>query len=606
MGLSSDLISQFVKATNDRTATKKESTHYGTVVEYNGSKYVRLDGSDLLTPVNSTVSIIDGDRAMVIIKDHTATVTGNLSDPAASNNVVNQIGAKVSEFEVVIADKVSTKILEAEIARIDALTADNVVIKDTLTATKADIDEVVANNITINGIVTAATAEIESLKTTKLDASIANITYASITDLNATNANIYNLQAAYGDFEVLATNKFTAIDGIIDDLKVNKLDVETAKITYANIDFSNISKVTMGQFYANSGLIENVVVGDGTITGNLVGVTIKGDLIEAGTVVADKLVIKGTDGLYYKLNTDGVKTEAEQTEYNSINGNVILAQSITATKINVSDLVAFDATIGGFKISENSIYSGVKETVDNNTSGVYLDSAGQVAFGDGHNYLKYFKDENNEYKLEISAQSILLGSSKKDIDTALTDTNKDIQELANDAQEKINDADKRMSQAESLIQQLSDAISMLVVDENGESLMTQTGDRWVFGMGQYASTLDSISNNLDDLTSSVGDTKNTVDILNRAMSDLGGLTEYVVITTYEGQPCLELGELDSSFKLRITNTATQFLDGSTVVAYVSNNKLYIDQAEVLSELQLGNFIWKKRSNGNLGLMWKGE
>lgn len=103
---------------------------------------------------------------------------------------------------------------------------------------------------------------------------------------------------------------------------------------------------------------KDVLIGDATISGELVGVTIKGDLIEGNTIIADKLVIKGTDGLYYKLNTDGVTTEKEQTDYNSINGQVIRAKSITATKIDVSDLVAFGATIGGSKIGQKSIYSG--------------------------------------------------------------------------------------------------------------------------------------------------------------------------------------------------------------------------------------------------------
>ena len=62
----------------------------------------------------------------------------------------------------------------------------------------------------------------------------------------------------------------------------------------------------MEKFYSESGLIKNVVVGDQTITGELVGVTIRGDLIEGNTIKADKLVIKGEDGLYYKLNTNGL------------------------------------------------------------------------------------------------------------------------------------------------------------------------------------------------------------------------------------------------------------------------------------------------------------
>ena len=147
--------------------------------------------------------------------------------------------------------------------------------------------------------------------------------------------------------------KLTAQEAAIKDLDVEKLSAKDADLKYANIDFSNIGKAAMEYFYAQSGLIKDVVVGDATITGQIVGVTISGDRIEGNTIVAEKLVIKGTDGLYYKLNTDGITTEAEQTDYNSLNGQIIKANSITASKIAVDDLIAFDATIGGFNIGTN-------------------------------------------------------------------------------------------------------------------------------------------------------------------------------------------------------------------------------------------------------------
>ena len=81
MSLSSDLISQFVKITKDDTKKQTESTVYGTVV-YDGKPYVKIDGSDLLTPVTTTTDVQDGERVTVLIKNHTATVTGNISSPA--------------------------------------------------------------------------------------------------------------------------------------------------------------------------------------------------------------------------------------------------------------------------------------------------------------------------------------------------------------------------------------------------------------------------------------------------------------------------------------------------------------------------------------------
>lgn len=471
MALSNDLISQFVKITNDENKSKTEKTVYGTIVESDGTKYVKLDGSELLTPISSTTDAKPNERVTVLIKDHSAIVTGNMSSPSARTGDVQEIGNKITEAEILIADKVSTKQLDAQIGRIDTLVTDNVNIKERLTATEADIDTVQADNVTINETLTAHDANIETLEAFRVQATDATLGYAKIADLNATNANVHNLEADYGDFKVLTsekleandasienlqTNKLSVIDadlkyatinnlaatdakfdtldskyaGIdilnaatadIESLKANKLSVADADLKYANIDFSNIGSAAIEEFFSKSGMISDLVVGEGTITGKLVGVTIVGDLIEGGTVKADKLVILGEDGLYYKLNTNGETVEAQQTDYNSINGSNIQAQSITATKISVDDLVAFDATIGGFNITENSLYSGVKASVGNTTRGIYLDNDGQIAFGDANKFVKFYKDSDNTYKLAISADSILFGSNKKNIETAFED-----------------------------------------------------------------------------------------------------------------------------------------------------------------------------------------
>lgn len=419
MALTSDLISKFVEVTRDTENVKKETIVYGTIFKQAGSTFVQLDGSDLLTPVTSTTVIKDGDRVTVMIKNHTAVVTGNITNPSAQDSDVKDVVDKITEFEIVIADKVSADELEVEKGRIDDLVADNVVIKDELKASKAEIDEITADNVVINEKLSANEAEITKLQTEKIDAEFADLRYATIENLDATNADINNLEATYGEFRDLTTDKFEATDAAISNLEAEKLSVTEADLKYANIDFSNIGQAAMEYFYANSGLIKDVVIGDGTITGNLVGVTISGDLIEGNTIVADKLVIKGSDGLYYKLNTDGMTTEAEQTDYNSLNGQVIKAKSITATKISVDDLVAFDATIGGFNITEDSIYSGVKSSIDNTTRGIYLDKTGQIAIGDSNNFIKYFKDSDGNYKLSISAKSIEMSTSSKNLEDTL-------------------------------------------------------------------------------------------------------------------------------------------------------------------------------------------
>ena len=426
MGLSSELIDQLVKVTQNTEPRDKDNTAYGTVVVMGSKKYVKIDGSDLMTPVSSTVAVENGDRVIVTIKNHSATVTGNTTSPAASDKKVTELGTKISDFEIVIADKVSAKELDVQIGRIDDLTADNATIKETLTANKASIDDLTAKNAEITGILEANKAKIDDLDAKKLDADIADIKYASVDRLDATDANLRNLKSDYAQFEKTTTGELQATNAKIDGLDTK----------YANVDFSNIGKAAIERFYATSGIIKDLVVGDQTITGELVGITITGDLIKGNTIVADKLVVKGSDGLYYKLNTDGVTTEKEQTEYNSLNGQIIQAKSITATKIDVKDLVAFGATIGGFNIGQNSIFSGVKESVDNNSRGIYMDENGQIAIGDVNNYIKYFKDTDGKYRLKISADSLEFnasgdgGEESKDLETVIKDINKKVDGIA--------------------------------------------------------------------------------------------------------------------------------------------------------------------------------
>lgn len=414
-----DLIRDFVKVTQPKEEIKIETIVYGKIVKQSDATYVQIDGADTITPVLTTASVKNGERVTVMIKNHQAVVTGNLTDPASSATEVKEVVAKVGEFTTVVTDKI-----QAESARIDTIVAENVTIKEKLTASEAVIADITATNVTIKGELEAAKATITEIKTNKLDAEAADIKFATIESLKATNGEFYNLKSTYAEFEKLITGKIEATEAIVEDLKANTITVDNLNGKFANIDFANIGKAAIEEFFAKSGIIKDLVVDDVSVTGELVGVKISGDLIKGNTIIADKLVIKGEDGLYYKLNTDGVTTELEQTDYNSLNGQVIQAKSITAEKVNVSDLVAFDATIGGFKITSNAIYSGVKETVHNSTRGIYLDNDGQVSIGDASNKIMYYLNTSGEYKLYISADDIYFGADKLHVSTAISNAAK--------------------------------------------------------------------------------------------------------------------------------------------------------------------------------------
>ena len=548
MGLSETLASEFVKVTKDETSTIKETTAYGIVVEYNGQKFVKLDGSDVLTPATFVTHAEDGERVTVLIKQHTATVNGNITSPSVRDKELSGLNEEIGEFKKVISYEVVTDDLDALNARINNLVAIIADFQD-ITAVNAEIEALRATFLDADFLsatdVEAINASIEHLR-----ASCAEIENLSVEDLEAINASIDNLKAYVGEFTYVSTETLDAVKANIKTLETEKLDAESANLKYANIDFSNIGKAAMEYFYAQSGLIENVTIGDATITGNLVGVTIKGDLIEGGTVVADKLVIKGQNGLYYKLNTDGMSVETEQTEYNSLNGSVITAKSITATKISVSDLVAFDATIGGFHITDNSIYSGVKETVSNTTRGIYLDNDGQIAFGDSFNFVKFYHDEDTDtYKLAISAESIMFSSTQKNIETVISDL---------ETQDAV--ANTKLQNQQTFI----------------ETFSNETSTR----LSEHESQISDMNSELQD----------TVTKINKYIKfDENGI---------------ELGEGASALKLRIDNDRISFLNNNVEIGYWDGVNFYTGNITVRVDerAQFGNFAFIPRNDESLMFM----
>lgn len=121
----------------------------------------------------------------------------------------------------------------------------------------------------------------------------------------------------------------------------------------------------MGSFrklFADEAYLQSLFVRGGIITNTLsgveisaskylTGVTIVGDVIQANTLSAEKLILKGSDGLIYELNAQaGTLTAAQLTDeryQQRLDGSVLAAHSVTADRINVTDLFAQDITATG-------------------------------------------------------------------------------------------------------------------------------------------------------------------------------------------------------------------------------------------------------------------
>ena len=537
MAISNELSTQFAKVINTKQKDEGQTVR-GTYKEINGIKYVQLDGSDILTPVKTTVDAETGDKVSVLIKDHDATIMGNISSPAARatvvenlsdtvdeqgntieqldntiiqqgnsivqmNTTINQHTTTISQHDTTIrqqGDRITSidNTVTAQGNTIDSLNNTVTQHGDTITSigntvtaqgnTLVQHDNRITQNenditqqgntisqygdqiTSIGNTVTQQGNTITSLNNTVT--AQGNTISAHDTSINTANANINILNSGFNIVDGVLTGLSSIV---VNDLKTNTLNTQYAKIDFANIGISAIQKL-----FTDSGIINNLVVQDQHITGELVGVTVHGDLINANTLKADKLVVKGSDGVYYKLNIDGmdhisvseaakfVVTTSEPTnwsdnykdyyiisnneyihvtgaqaptwtantyyklksEYESgLDGTTIVAHTITADKISVTDLVAFGATIGGFDIDNNSIHSHTKTSINSDANGIYIGNDGQMYLGDQNNKIKYYKDNNNQWHLDISANSLKFSSHSKTIAEELDDLEQSIEVL---------------------------------------------------------------------------------------------------------------------------------------------------------------------------------
>lgn len=476
MALSKDVMSQFAKAMVPKQESK-EATLNATYKKIDGKEYVQLDGSDILTPVTSSVVAETDDRVKVIIKDHAATVIGNITSPSARNKdlntlkdevdengntikrmdtviqqqqtSINQIDTKINQHDVLInqhdtvinqhGDTISsinnTLILQGNAieANNNSIIAQGNQIESINNTVKEQGNSIVSINNTIvqqgNDIkLNSNSIEAQGNTIKQQGDTINSINNKVIAQGNTIDAHDTKIKAHDSDINIINSG-FVIKDGVLTGLSkiiLNDLETNTLKAGYAKIDFSNIGIAAIEKLFTDSGIIKDLIVDEGHITGELVGVTIKGDLIEGNTIKADKLVIKGSDGLYYKLNTNGETVESEQTTENSLDGSIITAKSITASKIQVTDLVAFGATIGGFDITNDSIHTHLKDSINSNANGLFFGKDGQIYIGDNNNKLKYYKDDNGKWRFEISADSIKINTHSKTITEELEEIREEV------------------------------------------------------------------------------------------------------------------------------------------------------------------------------------
>ena len=225
----------------------------------------------------------------------------------------------------------------------DSSITGNLIANNTLTGNLIK-DGTITNNLIQDSTFTGAKIADATIGFEKVDESfITKLTADSayIEDLTARVANIGSLTADDAVIKNIQTvaisaDYIRAITANIGYLKAEEADLKYADITFGNIDTANMDKANIGLLFNQVGLIDRATIVDGHITGFLDAVEINANKITAGTLIAERLLLKGSeDGLLFALNNMG---ELVSQNVDTLDGGVLTERTVTADKLVVKSI----------------------------------------------------------------------------------------------------------------------------------------------------------------------------------------------------------------------------------------------------------------------------
>ena len=480
------------------------------------------------------------------------------------------------------------KIAEATIGELNATA---------ITAISAKIQELAAKNITTDelyaALATIAVAQITAANIEKaninwadigeLAAQIATIAQAQITTANINNANIdwasiANLNAEIAKIakaQITAANiESAAIDwAAIEDLNAAVAKIALAQLTTANINNAEIDWASIGQLQADIAKLVNAniqtadidwaQIKDLTAGTAIIEKGVNGKLYVADLAVTEanmasltvgELIVKGADGCFYALSIaeDGTVTTEKKSvgdadiSDNSVSGGKLIEKTITARELNVASIFADEALVGAItaaNIDVSSLFAAEAFIAQLNA----VDISG-----------------NESLRLVVDAAK----------DEALDATGEAVAQIALTA-EQIRSEVKRDYATADQVGQMNETLSTLA--EQSENNFT-----W---------TVTKVNEIIEDAAANDSLTREQLNLIHTYMRF--------------GEDGLTIGKAGNPLTFRVVNDRLAFYMNDTEVAYLSDNKLYVTQAEILARLQIGKFAYEPQSNGNLSVIYTG-
>ena len=466
---------------------------------------------------------------------------------------VTAISAKIQELA---AKNITTDELYAALATIAVaqITAANI---EKANINWADIGELAAQIATIaQAQITTANivqANIDWASIANLNAEIAKIAKAQITAANIESAAIdwaaiKDLNAAVAKIALAQLTTANINNAEIDWASIGQLQADIAKLVNANIqtadiDWAQIKDLTAGTVIIEKGVNGKLYVADLAVTeANMASLTV------------GELIVKGADGCFYALSIaeDGTVTTEKKSVGdadigdNSVSGGKLIEKTITARELNVASIFADEALVGAItaaNIDVSSLFAAEAFIAQLNA----VDISG-----------------NESLRLVVDAAK----------DEALDATGEAVAQIALTA-EQIRSEVKRDYATADQVSQMNETLSTLA--EQSENNFT-----W---------TVTKVNEIIEDAAANDSLTREQLNLIHTYMRF--------------GEDGLTIGKAGNPLTFRVVNDRLAFYMNDTEVAYLSDNKLYVTQAEILARLQIGKFAYEPQSNGNLSVIYTG-
>lgn len=501
-----------------------------------------------------------------------AIQTAHIGLAAITNALIADATISTAKMAQATIDDLNTASLRAVTARIEELAAGNIV-TDKLHAALASIAaaQITAANIenaNISwadiGALNAEIAKIAAAQITTANISKANIDWASIANLSSemakiaaaqiTTANISKANIDWASINTLETAVAKVAIAQLTTAKLKEAEINWAEIESLQASIAEIASAKLKDADIDWARIKDLTTGTAIIERGINGKLYVADLAvteaNMASLTVGELIVKGSDGSFYSLSvndTGEVVTTKKQVENAdikdaSLSGSKLLENTITARELNVEAIFANEALIGA--ITAANI----------NVSDLFAAEA---------------------FITELNAVDITGNESLRLIVDEAVDAAGDAMAQITLAAEEIRSEVRRNYATSADVRQMQDTLA---------TLASQSEENFTW-------TVARINAILDDVELGQGTTQEQLDLIRTYMKFADdGLT---------------IGKSGNPLTFRVANDRLAFFMNDTEVAYLSNNKLYVTQAEILSRLQVGEFAWEPQANGNSSFVYVG-